>query len=247
MRAQSLSLPAERRRAGIALFDVDGVLVKGFIMLSLGRYLFRSGLVPRWLWLPVASDFTSYRLGLTPYARFAARYKEHFGLAIAGLDRSHLLDASDRVCREELEFYWYARDLVSLFRGRDILTVAVSGAPDECGAPLRSLLGLDGFYGTVFEVDAKSVYTGKTVRNMAIRASKEMVVRALGEQVDFSVSFGFGDTSQDLPILESVTQPVVINAKSELRQVAARRGWRMLSYRMDVVKEARKLLEALPV
>ena len=227
--------------SGIALFDVDGVLVNGFTMMSLGRFLFRQGIVPRRRWVKVIADYAAYRVGAISYAQFAATSKPDFALSLAGLSQTKVVQAAEELCQRRLSLYWYADPLVKLFKGQDILTVAISGAPEECMLPLKTRLGLDEFYGSVFEVDSKGAYTGRISRNMAIRASKEAVVSALRQTADFSISFAFGDTDQDLPLLEKVAHPVAMNPKGELLKIAAARGWKVISYRHDVLEQIRAL------
>jgi len=227
--------------AGIALFDVDGVLVKGFTMLSFGRYLFRQGMVPRWRWLRVLGDYVAYRSGAISYAQFASASVDDFAQALAGLDRAKLLRAAEGLCQQQIRLYWYAEPLVKMFKEQDFLTVAVSGSLEECLLPLQARLGLDEFYGTVFEMYPNGVYTGRVTRNMALRSCKEAVASTLGQRADFSNSFAFGDTDQDLPILESVTHPVAMNGKGRLLRVAASRGWKAITYRHDVLGQVRGL------
>jgi len=231
--------------SGIALFDVDGVLVNGFTMMSLGRLLFRRGILPRRRWLKVLADYAAYRTGAISYAQFAATSKPDFALALAGLSKAKVVQAAKELCQKRLRLYWYAEPLVKLFRGHDILTVAISGAPEECMPPLKTRLGLGEFYGTIFEVDSRGAYTGRISRNMAIRASKEAVTNALRQRADFSNSFAFGDTDQDLPLLENVAHPVAMNPKGELLKIAAARGWKVITYRHHVLRQVRVLFGEL--
>ena len=52
--------------------------------------------------------------------------------------------------------------------------------------------------------------------------------RSLG---DFSATVFYSDSANDLPLLESVDQPVVVNPDTRLAAVAAKRGWPRLDWR----------------
>ena len=48
---------------------------------------------------------------------------------------------------------------------------------------------------------------------------------------DFAQTWFYSDSINDLPLLERVTHPVVVDAGPKLIQIARERGWRMLSLR----------------
>jgi phosphoserine phosphatase len=43
---------------------------------------------------------------------------------------------------------------------------------------------------------------------------------------DLSESYYYGDSVADLPVLEAVGHPVVVNPRDRLRAIAGERGWR---------------------
>ena len=133
-----------------------------------------------------------------------------------------------------IRLYWYAHTLVDLFRQRGIKTVAISGSPAECINYLAQELGLDECHGSTFEANSQGIYTGQVERNMAVLSSKEEVMKELGARFDLAGSFAFGDTDQDLPMLERVKYPVVVNSKKGLAPIAAERGWAAVTFRHDV-------------
>ena len=45
---------------------------------------------------------------------------------------------------------------------------------------------------------------------------------------DDTTTFCYGDSINDLPLLERVTHPVVTNGDARLRAIAAERGWQTL-------------------
>ena len=215
-------------------------------MLSLGRSLARQGAVPWWRWRRVVMSYPFYRWGMMSYSRFAYGSVNRFGRAIAGLRPAALEAMADGLCSQEGYLFPYARELVGLFKRAGMLTVAVSGAPQECGESLRRHLALDEFQGTVFEVGLEGTYSGRVIRNMALGPSKMAVVAELRARVSFTGAFGFGDTDQDIPILEAVTHPVVLNPARKLSTLAARAGWHVFTARDDVLAVVSRLLEEGP-
>ena len=58
----------------------------------------------------------------------------------------------------------------------------------------------------------------------------EQVLRRLGVQ---RVDYAYGDTAQDVPLLEHADHPVAVYPDEALKEVAVRRGWDILGARTD--------------
>ena len=52
--------------------------------------------------------------------------------------------------------------------------------------------------------------------------------------IDLEGSFAYSDSITDLPMLEAVGNPVVVNPEKELRAVAEEREWPMLEFQRPV-------------
>lgn len=235
-----MGIPGGERRPPAAIFDVDGVLVRGFTMFSFGRRLAREGLIDRASWLRLAADFLGLWSGKTSYARFARDAVEHYGLALAGRKQSDFLAAGQENAGR-VRLYWYAPGLIALLRRRGLATVAISGSPEECMRPLTERIGLDESYGSVIATDAAGVYTGAVARNMALGESKAAMVRELGARYDIVIAFG--DTEQDIPLLESARRAVAMNPRPLLARVARERGWTALTFRHNVPARVAEILD----
>ena len=79
-------------------------------------------------------------------------------------------------------------------------------------------------------------FTGDIVGAPCMREGKiehlERWLAARGQAMkDFAQTWFYSDSINDLPLLERVTHPVVVDAGPKLIQIARERGWRMLSLR----------------
>jgi HAD superfamily hydrolase (TIGR01490 family) len=108
----------------------------------------------------------------------------------------------------------------------------VSAALQEIVDALAHDLGFDGALGTVAELGDDGVYTGHSERALH-GGAKADAVRELAERegIDLAASFAYSDSHTDLPFLEAVGRPVVVNPDRELRRVARERGWPTLAFR----------------
>jgi len=106
----------------------------------------------------------------------------------------------------------------------------VSAVLQEIADELARELELDGALGSTCEV-IEGVYTGSSLRACHAEG-KAAAVRELAEREDFDLaaSTAYSDSHTDLPFLEAVGHPVVVNPDRELRRIAADRGWPVLLF-----------------
>jgi HAD superfamily hydrolase (TIGR01490 family) len=133
-------------------------------------------------------------------------------------------------------------DLVRRHRDRGERVYIVSATVQEIVEPLAVELGFDGAIGSLCEiVDGR--YTGRSLR-ACHGAGKAAAVRELaaGEGIDLAASTAYSDSHTDLPFLETVGNPVVVNPDRELRRIARERGWPILSFSEPLYPVARRRL-----
>lgn len=119
-------------------------------------------------------------------------------------------------------------------RGEDVYIVSAS--LQEIVEGIAEELGFDGALGTVCEVvDGK--YTGKAIRALHAE-NKAACIREL--DYDLSACTAYSDSHTDLPFLEAVGNPVVVNPDRELRGIAADRGWPVLEFSASAYPHARR-------
>jgi alcohol-forming fatty acyl-CoA reductase len=76
--------------------------------------------------------------------------------------------------------------------------------------------------------------TGDLAQPPSVGEARSTLVEeyAAANEVDLSVSFAYADAISDLPMLERVGTPVVVNPDPRLSQIADQRGWRIERWRM---------------
>jgi len=120
----------------------------------------------------------------------------------------------------------------------------VTATPVELATIIAKNLGLTGALGTVAEV-RDGVYTGRLVGAPLHGVAKAEAVRAIAERegLDLSRCSAYSDSSNDIPMLSLVGNPVAVNPDSTLRQHAHENDWPIRDYRRRAkVREA-----AMPV
>jgi HAD superfamily hydrolase (TIGR01490 family) len=121
----------------------------------------------------------------------------------------------------------------------------VSATLQEIVEELARELGFDGALGSTCEI-VDGVYTGVSLRPCH-GESKAAAVRELAarERIDLAASSAYSDSHTDLPFLEAVGNPVVVNPDRELRRIAAERGWPVLQFTDLAYPGVRRLRPAL--
>ena len=120
----------------------------------------------------------------------------------------------------------------------------VTATPVELANILSSRLGLTGALGTVAET-RDGVYTGALVGGLLHGEAKAAAVRALAarEGLDLALCSAYSDSANDLPMLQLVGHPHVVNPDSRLLAEARQQGWPVHDFRSG----RRAPLIALPV
>jgi HAD superfamily hydrolase (TIGR01490 family) len=109
--------------------------------------------------------------------------------------------------------------------------VLLSASPHGLVERIADRLGMHRGIGTVIEHDDR-VLTGKIVPPMCYGPGKlERLGQELGWRGDEhhdTFSFAYADSLSDLPLLDSVTAPVVVSPDRRLRKLANEREWPVL-------------------
>ena len=96
------------------------------------------------------------------------------------------------------------------------------------GVRLRSL-GIDHIVSSELEVGPDGRFTGLLVEPLCFGKGKvtraERLARELG--FDLGESTFYSDSLTDLPLLERVRVPIIVNPDPRLKRIARRRGWRI--------------------
>ena len=79
------------------------------------------------------------------------------------------------------------------------------------------------------EVDREGRFTGRFEEPLCFGVGKIERARRLAHEIGFDLRDAtfYSDSYTDLPLLEHVREPVVINPDMRLARVAKKRGWRV--------------------
>lgn len=101
--------------------------------------------------------------------------------------------------------------------------------------PIAEMLGVDDVLGTIPEFDGKA-YTGKVVHPPCFREGKiTHLEQWLKDHPEHSLtgSYFYSDSHNDLPLLEKVDFPNVVNGDEKLLQTAKKNNWPCFDFQTD--------------
>jgi phosphoserine phosphatase len=143
--------------------------------------------------------------------------------------------------------YAEALDLIEEHRAAGHRVYLVSASPEEIVEPLAEHLGVDGCIATRAVVDDEGRYAGE-MEFYAYGPFKADAMRDLAEadDLDLSASYAYSDSYTDLPMLEAVGHPVVVNPDRVLAKVAKERDWEVMEFTKPVRLRDRVSVPSLP-
>src|SRR5919107_3620952 len=237
--------PATDARDGrpAAFFDLDKTIIAKSSALAFSRSFYSGGLRDRRSALRSAYTQLTFLLGRADHDQME-RMREFLSRMVTGW---HVDTVSDIVAEtlhsiiDPLVF----DEAVTLIEqhhlaGRDVIIVSASGA--EIVEPIGELLGVDDVIASRLAVQGGR-YTGE-IQFYAYAANKAEAMRTLAAQRGYHLarSFAYSDSMTDLPMLEAVGQPHVVNPDRELRRLARDRGWPVLQFSRPVALRSRMRL-----
>lgn len=228
--------PANAGNTGVAraaaFFDVDGTIVRGHMLMPMMWLFYRWGyLKPRHIakTLYRRALFASGRIRQRDIDRMweetlaflKGRRQEEFTALLA---RAFAQAGTARVRPG-------VRALVREHRrlGHDVYLATSQTV--EAAQPLADALAMDGVVGTRLEA-VDGIYTGHFVTGYCYGERKAREVEAFCAErgIDLGSSWFYTDALVDLPLLERVANPVVVNPERPLARIAAQRGWPRLAF-----------------
>jgi HAD superfamily hydrolase (TIGR01490 family) len=223
-----------------AFFDLDKTIIAKSGPLALGRSFFREGMISRSLLAKAVYAQLMFQLMGADEANM-----ERMRTEAAKLTEGWEVDKIKKVVNEVLKevisplIYAEALELIHDHHAAGRLVCIVSSSPEEIVEPLARLLRVDRFIASRPQiVDGK--YTGE-LDFYAYGPNKPTAIKELAAELDIDLdnSFAYTDSITDLPMLDTVGNPVVVNPGKELRRIASEREWRTETFRNPVTLRSR--------
>ncbi len=220
----------------VAFFDLDKTIIAKSSTLAFSRPMFKAGLLS-------GSSLAKAGIAQAYYQAFGAdhdqmqRIKEELSAMTRGWDRDEIEALVTETVDEVVAPLVYAEALAIMeqHRAAGRKVVVISASPEEIVRPLCRYLGITEIIATRAAVDEEGRYTGE-IELYAYGPGKAeaMEAKARAEGIDLDASYAYTDSITDLPMLEAVGHPVVVNPDAALAAIAQERGWEVRHFESTV-------------
>jgi HAD superfamily hydrolase (TIGR01490 family) len=207
-----------------AFFDMDRTILRVNSATLWMKFLRRRGEISRWQLARAFGWLLQYKLAILDMDTVSKRL-------VADLEGDAERDMVDKCAR------WYtdeilptissqARRAIEERRAAGDRIVLLTSATPYIARPLAETLRLDEILCSELEVTG-GLFTGRVVEPICYGAGKVAHAEryAARHQVDLAKSSFYTDSYSDLPMLQRVGVPVVVNPDPRLHRLARRRGW----------------------
>jgi len=213
----------------ICFFDMDKTLIAGNSGISFMRYSLSRGKTTHWQVLKSIVHYLRYRYDLLDMEK---AYLQSLRPLVGILEEDLIQFCEewfDEVVRKLI--YPEAKDFVLRHLNQGEGVVIISNATTYAVAPLARYLGIPHILATRLEV-RQGLFTGNYIAPLCFRHGKvfwaEKFAAQLGGEVGRSTFYT--DSITDLPLLERVENPRVVNPDPRLRSLARKRGWPIMDF-----------------
>ncbi len=223
---------SRRPRRVAAFFDLDKTIIATSSVFAFNKSFLDEGLLSRRSVLDLAYTQLAYSLSGADDDQMA-KVRQAMATATKGWEPARVeqivTEALTDIVRPTI--FAEAQDLLSEHRalGHDLVIVSASG--EELVAPIARMLGADHYAGTRMSRDDDGRYAGEIEFYCQGRGKSE-ALRGFATRYgyDLDSSYAYSDSSTDLPMLEEVGHPTVVNPDRALRREALERGWPILTF-----------------
>lgn len=216
----------------LALFDLDGTLIPGDSDHAFGEFMIGLG------WVDAERHRRANDAFYRQYLAGTLDIAEYIAFTTSAWRRRPLAEqaeASRRFIAEVMQpqIRAPAFDLLQRHRDAGDLMAIVTATNEFVTRPIAEAFGVEHLLAVELERDAAGAATGRIAGVPSFREGKiarvQQWLQGLGHRLDgFERSVFYSDSTNDLPLLEIVSEPVATNPSPALEAIARERGWRIL-------------------
>jgi HAD superfamily hydrolase (TIGR01490 family) len=218
-----------------AFFDLDETIIAKSSTLAFSKPFFNQGLLNRRAVLKSSYAQFIFLLSGADHDQMD-RMRTHLTNMCTGWDVAQVKSIVNETLHDIMTplVFAEAADLIAAHKlcGRDVVVVSASG--EEIVAPIARALGATHAMATRMVVE-DGKYTGE-VAFYCYGEGKVQAIRELAAREGYPLEhcYAYSDSITDLPMLEAVGHPSVVNPDRGLRREATDRGWPVLSFSRPV-------------
>ena len=202
-----------------AFFDIDGTIYREGLITEVFKKIVKYELVDEEKWYKeVKPAFISWDKRQGDYDTYLIKMVDIYVEAIKGLSKEQIDHVAKKVIEQKGDrVYTFSRERIRWHKEQGHIVIAISGSPLELVKEMSAKYNMDDCRGTVYKLDSLNKYNGEIIP-MWDSESKQKALLELKNKydIDFSLSYAYGDTSGDFTMFKNVGIPYAINPTREL-------------------------------
>jgi HAD superfamily hydrolase (TIGR01490 family) len=233
--APSPALPGGRPVRTAAFFDLDKTVIAKSSTLAFSKPFFEQGLLNRRAVLKSTYAQFLFLMSGADHDQMD-RMRSYLTTMCTGWDVEQVKSVVNETLHDIVNplVFAEAADLIADHKlcGRDVVVVSASG--EEIVAPIARALGATHAMATRMVVE-DGKYTGE-IAFYCYGEGKVEAIRALADREGYALEhcYAYSDSITDIPMLDIVGHPAVVNPDRGLRKEASARGWPVLTFSRPV-------------
>ena len=215
-----------------AFFDLEKTLTPHATEQEAAVMMARAGSLPWSALARVLFIYLQYNLGLI--SNFEAMKRSGARGVFRGRHHQTDVQLMQQMFEKRLNRFIYpqALEAIARFKAAGFELYIVSATYRFMVEPYAQHLGIQRVYGVDLELD-EGVCTGLIKGTIFHQQHKaDVVLQAGRDGVALADSYAFGDSLNDLQMLQAVGHPVPVNPGSKLTAIARQRGWPVMRWQM---------------
>ncbi len=217
----------------LAIFDLDNTLIAGDSDHAWGEFLVEQNLVDPNVFKTANDrfyeDYCRGQLDIHAYLRFALKPLAAFGPDELAELHQQFMETKIKPIRLQK-----AQDLIEMHRGRGDVLLVITATNRFVTEPIVRSLNIENLLASDGEIiDGR--YTGEPIGVPCFAEGKITRLEQWLTEQDKKTSdlerYFYSDSLNDIPLLDMVDHPHAVDPDDTLKQIAAERGWPVISLR----------------
>ena len=222
----------EKIDMALAIFDLDDTLLNGDSDFAFGQFMIREGIVEKADYdqknQQFKQDYVDGVLDIIAYSRFCLSPLKQFNAdELTELHAKFMLHSITPMLQEK------AQAKIDYHKGKGDFVLVITATNGFVARPIAEMMQVNDVLATEPEYKQGKI-TANIVGTPCYQEGKVLRLQQwLSMNTDYYMaeSYFYSDSINDLPLLQKVTYPVVVNPDSKLKQHALNQQWPILSFR----------------
>ncbi|AGF71352.1 phosphatase [Corynebacterium halotolerans YIM 70093 = DSM 44683] len=218
-----------------AFFDLDKTIIATSSAFAFGREFMHSGLITPTEALQMSLAKATYMFAGQSSEQMDTT-RDQLAAMVAGWSDEQVRQIAEETMHHVVTpaIYAEARELITFHHNAGHDVIILSASATQLVELIGAELGIDRVVATELEIrDGR--FTGELLFYCKGDAKAEAIARLAEEHgYDLAASYAYSDSATDLPMLETVGNPVAVNPDRAMKKAALERGWEIRIFKNPV-------------